>query len=149
MRKGGQQDLEINTTLIGFIPADLSGTKKWKLDYIEIPVLLKLSFPTEGAINPSIFADPALSFAVSSNLGLEMMGVSEDFDIGSLVSSTEFGLVFGGGLDIDLSPSNYVVIDARYELGLSDWTDEPLIDVFTVKNGGIQFMAGIGFRFGG
>jgi hypothetical protein len=149
IRKGGQQDLEVNTTLLGFVPADLSGTIKWKLDYVEIPVLLKVMIPTEGSIKPSFYAGPALSFAVSSNLGLEIMGVSEDFDISSFVSSIDFGLVFGGGLDIDLSPSNFIVIDARYELGLSDWTDEPLLDLVTVKNGGIQFMAGIGFRLGG
>jgi len=149
IRKGGQQDLEINTTILGFFPADLSGTLKWKLDYIQIPVLLKVSIPTEGSFNPVFFAGPALSFAVSSNLGMEISGVSEDFDIGTFVKGVDFGLVFGAGLDIDVSPSNFIVIDARYELGLTDWTDEPLLDLFSVKNGGLQFMAGFGFRLGG
>ncbi len=149
IRKGAQQDLEVNTTILGFVPTDLSGTLKWKLDYIEIPLLLKVMIPTEGALKPSFFAGPAISFVVSSNLGLELVGVSEDVDIGSLVKSTDFGLVFGGCLDIDLSPKNFIVIDARYELGLTDWTDEPILDLVTLKNGGVQFMAGIGFRLGG
>ena len=148
IRKGAKQDLEVNTTLLGYVPANLSGSLKWKLDYIEIPLLLKVSIPTEGSLKPSFFAGPAISFAVSSNLGFELAGFSEDLDIGSFVKSTDFSVVFGGCLDIDLSPKNFIVLDARYELGLTDWTDEPLIDIVTLKNGGIEFMAGVGFRLG-
>jgi hypothetical protein len=149
IRKGGKQDLEVGTTIGGSLPLDFSGELKWKLDYLEIPVLLKYTVPTEGSFAPSFFAGPAIGFLATSNLGVGIMGFSEDVDIGFLTAGVDFGVVVGAGFNIDLGPTKFITVDGRYSLGFADWTDEPLIDVVELKNSGVEIMAGMGFRFGG
>ena len=57
------------------------------------------------------------------------------------MKSTDFGLVFGGGVDFGLG-KGYFTIDLRYTLGLttiSDFEDED------VKNGAFSLMLGYSF----
>jgi len=38
----------------------------WNLDYLEIPVLVKINIPMEGNIKPNVFLGPALGFNLSA-----------------------------------------------------------------------------------
>ena len=149
----------------------------WKgLDYIAIPVLLKLSLPTEAPVRPNFFAGPELAF----NIGEKKLGVripeewndlagalvsgEYELDADHLIKGFDPGVVFGAGVDVALG-SVFIALEGRYTLGLISWTDigDHLIvshpdlnleDVFLpidkddARNGGFSFMAGVGIPFG-
>jgi hypothetical protein len=58
----------------------------------------------------------------------------------------DFGLVFGAGVAFPLG-SVQLIIDGRYDLGLSDINDYEG-DTESIKNKAWQFMAGVGFPIG-
>jgi len=70
--------------------------------YLEIPVLAKVFIPTGGNIKPNIFAGPSLGIKIS----------------GADYKSTDFGLVFGGGIDFALGTGKFLV-ECRYSMSLS------------------------------
>ena len=109
-----------------------------KLNYIEIPVLLKVMIPTEGMIDPSIFAGPSIGFLMTAE--------ADDVDIKDNLKSTDFGLVVGAGIDYMLQEGKgAIMLDARYSLGLT--TVDDTADEADVKNHGIAVMVGYGYAF--
>ena len=112
-------------------------------DYIEVPVLLKLVIPVEGSnIRPSIFAGPAIGFNTTAKLKGEADGDSAEEDIKENVKSTDFGLVFGGGLGFMIG-KNELGVDIRYILGLSSIDDSS--DEIDLKNTAFSFNVYFGF----
>jgi hypothetical protein len=107
-----------------------------KLDYVEVPVLFKGRFGS-GGVKPSVFAGPAVGFKVSAKT--EFDGEEEDIED---VKGTDFGIVFGAGLDLAAGPGSFI-IDARYTLGLTTLDDSP--DPGDVKNGVWSFSVGYTF----
>ncbi len=91
------------------------------LNYLEIPVLVKVRFGNEK-LKFHVNAGPSVGIAMSGTYTREKGGVSrsEDAKIGSSkdtddLTRTDIGLQFGGGITF----SNFV-IDLRYGLGLSN-----------------------------
>jgi opacity protein-like surface antigen len=89
---------------------DTSNQESWDLNYLEIPLLLKFNFPTEGTVKPSIFAGPQLGFPLSASFNEQ--------DVMDYVKGTEFSLAFGAGLEYKLRTVS-LTFDARYVLGLT------------------------------
>jgi hypothetical protein len=105
------------------------------LDYLTIPVLLKLNLlPAKSPASPFIFAGPSISINMSANTkGPDGSSV----DIKEMVNSADFGLVFGGGLDI-----KKFSLDARYELGLGNPIKAEGGYTPKIHNGTLYVMAG-------
>ncbi|MBU1181638.1 MAG: PorT family protein [Proteobacteria bacterium] len=80
---------------------------KVKLDYIEIPVLVKYSFSPGESTCPFIFAGPAL--------GILMSAKADSTNIKSDCNSLDIGLVLGGGVELESGVS----IDLRYDMGMT------------------------------
>ncbi len=122
-----------------------------ELDYFEIPVLLVARVPTGGNVRPYALAGPVLSFEASCEIEIEGLGgeVSEEcetFDPEDpvLTKSTDFGVAFGAGLEIETGKLVWLA-DGRYTLGLSDINDtEGAPESF--KNRAWSFTAGVGIR---
>ncbi len=113
------------------------------LDYFEVPLLLKLIIPLEGSnIRPSIFAGPAIGFNTTSKIKVEFDGESEEVDMKDDTKSTDFSLVFGGGIGFMVG-KNELGVDIRYILGLS--TIDNSSDAFDLKNSAINFNVYFGF----
>ncbi|UCD83663.1 MAG: PorT family protein [Deltaproteobacteria bacterium] len=120
-------------------------------NYLEFPVLAKISIPNEGSVQPNIFFGPALALMTSAKMtsNLEM----GSFDISDEIKSFDFGLVFGAGMDVDLGIAK-LTFDGRYTLGLIS-VDDSLADLFLlnddssgnldIKNSVISIMVGYGF----
>lgn len=109
-----------------------------KLNYIDIPVLLKVNIPTEGSFRPSIFAGPYLGMLLSAKF--------EDEDIKDFTKSMDYGLVFGAGLNYMLAEDKgFISLDARYGMGLTTIDDTD--DEADLKNMGITIMVGYGKSF--
>lgn len=104
-----------------------------KLDYVDIPVLLKFTMTGEGA-RPYFLFGPSLAFSVSSKVSAD--GESMDLDN---VASTDFGLVFGIGVNFQK-----FLIEGRYGLGLSDINDDETVTESN-NNTAFQLMLGYGF----
>jgi len=111
---------------------------KVKLNYIDVPVLLKVSIPTEGSFKPSIFAGPYFGFLMSAKI--------DDEDIKDQVKSMDYGLVFGAGMNYMLAEDKgFISLDARYGMGLTTVDDTDAED--DLKNMGITIMIGYGKSF--
>ena len=115
-------------------------TITYSLNYVEIPVLFRLSMPNQRSVRPSLFVGPYLAIKLSSKATLESGGVSVDLDWGEDVKTTDFGVVVGGGVDFALG-SRPVTVDARYTLGLTSFYEAP----DDLKNGVLSVL--VGFLF--
>ena len=107
-----------------------------KLNYLEIPVLIKLSM-SGGVVAPKLFLGPAFAMNLNSNEVYED-GYEEEIDY---LTDIDFGLVIGAGIDFDTGYGK-IVIEARYTLGLVTIKDE---EGYDIENDVISFMAGYSF----
>ncbi|NNE43220.1 MAG: PorT family protein [Gemmatimonadetes bacterium] len=87
-----------------------------QMDYVEIPVLVKFGFsPPAAPAKPSVYAGPSLGINLAAKAVTEG-GTSEgELDVKALTKSTDFGLVFGAGLEF-----GSVGLDVRYTRGLTN-----------------------------
>jgi hypothetical protein len=118
-----------------------------QLDYIEVPIMLRLQPKTEGSIHPHVYAGPYLGFKIDC----KVKGTSGDCDDlpGVSTKTVDVGGTMGAGLDFDLGP---IVLSggARYSFGVSSIADFEVQNVKqSAKNGVFALYAGAGIRIGG
>lgn len=111
-----------------------------QVDYLEIPFLVTWTIPTRGAVRPVFYLGPALDFELSSRIETEYpTGVRNPFTEEpklSTSSSTDFSLIFGGGIDIDAG-GKVINLQVRYVMGT--------LEVYhSAKNKTLSVMAGFG-----
>lgn len=116
-------------------------TGTFRFDYIEIPALLAFRFPGSSSVTPGFAFGPAVAFKMSSKYSEAGITV-ESSALGFPVKSTDFGLIFGGGLSVK-SGAGEVLFDLRYELGLTKWYDYAITP--DLKNSALTFMIGYAF----
>lgn len=122
----------------------------FKLDYIEVPVLLALGIPTTGSISPRFFLGPAISVEAGCEIEGTDQGVTvtaDCSDFGAPVKSIDIGAMGGAGLSIDTGGSLAVTLDVLYNLGLSTIDDTSNPD--DVKNRAWSILAGVSLPVGG
>ncbi|HKU61316.1 MAG TPA: porin family protein [Gemmatimonadales bacterium] len=90
-----------------------------ELAYIELPLLLRASFPT-GSVRPVLFAGPALAIQIGCDFNFDLGSDSTRSTCGqdnlTTVRSWDFGLVGGGGVEKRLRRAT-VALEARYTVG--------------------------------
>lgn len=134
MQKGATAKVIQNNTTI-----DLTA----KYSYLEVPVLVRLNIPLAGnvAFKPSIFAGPAFALRLGTpTIKAEGGGQTVEQDIQN-TSSTDFGLVFGAGARIPGIVLNGILIDVRYNLGLSSVDDSA--NKLEIKNRVFSILLGV------
>lgn len=123
---------------------------KVKLGYVEVPVLLKVMFPSgkEGkwAVRPHLYAGPAIAFKTSCKVSGEEGGVSVDVDCDEFadefeIKGTDFSGVLGAGVDI-----GNLLLGVRYDFGFTKISQLPDGGDDDVKNRVLSIYAGFGFR---
>lgn len=115
------------------------GTETDKMNYIEIPVILKACFPLTE-VKPYIAAGPVIGFNMSATYDAVGGGQSQSGDFSANVSSTDFSLLFGGGVEFKIASKTSLFANFGYQLGLSNWIkNNPTV---TAKNNCIQLTAG-------
>jgi opacity protein-like surface antigen len=119
-----------------------------KLDYIQVPLTLGIAFPTGGTVTPSIFAGPMIGFKASCKFtdGTETVDCDHP-DVDTFVKSTDFGLLFGGGIGIQAG-TGQIILNGWYNLGLTKIDDHPT-DQSDAKNSFFGFGVGYAFPLGG
>jgi hypothetical protein len=94
------------------------------LNYFEFPILFKARW-LQGKFVPFSFMGPSIGFNVSATEKSDAPqgffgGQAQEVDISPSISGTDFGLVFGSGLEFMASSAIGILLDTRYALGLSN-----------------------------
>jgi len=143
LQKGAQAEAtEENITVKGEL----------NLAYLEIPALVKIPIGS----GPYLMAGPTIGILLSSKAKVSAMGLDMEIDTKEQMESIDYGVCFGGGLNIPLG-NNSLFFEARYTLGLANIVKEGEVDIdgqtqviedTEVKNKGIQIMAGLSIPLG-
>ncbi len=111
------------------------------LNYIEVPVVVRVFFNREGTVRPNVFAGPSFGFltGVKGRVG---DGNYEDLsNYKDVYNNFDLGLGIGLGLNIRVANEMYFIIDTRYTYGLSDIAKSSS----DVNNQAIAISAGLSF----
>lgn len=132
---------------------------KIKSAAIEIPVLIQYMFGSK--IKPYIVAGPSIAYNLKSEVKFDLTGLSFIGDMKDVIESFDFGMSFGGGVQVPLG-FGLLFLEGRYTHGLIN--QRKTGSVMLVSNGlefeletdknddkytnrGIQLMLGITFPF--
>lgn len=119
-----------------------------KMDYIDIPVLLRYDIPVVGPIRPFFLAGPAFGIQTKCAIGVDGDGVSASVDCDQFSGDPEasfesktFDLsgILGAGLDFRLG-GHTLMLGARYQHGFSD-----VVKDASAKSRTWSVVAGFGF----
>ena len=143
--KGFKVNEDINVNLGGFpIPAGV--TASTKINYLELPLLAKYKFGSEG-LRFNITAGPVLSYAANAqlvtrtNLLLDINPIRTNIDLDALnYERLEVSASIGAGMAYETSGGEFFA-DARYVHGFSDLYNAPVVDL-NLKNRGIGVTVG-------
>jgi hypothetical protein len=112
------------------------------LRYLEIPLLAQTRFRITSTLSPYFLLGPELAVLLTAELENsrgEITDTKENFKM------IDFGLVFGGGMAIDIaSLKGTLNLEARYDLGLTDINDTGMGGF--VKNRAVFVM--LGYQYG-
>ena len=137
---------EIYFSMKGATYSENGGELTLSLDYTEIPLLFKLLIPIEGSgVRPAVFVGPSIGINTTSNVKAEVDGETIlDMDLKDETASTEFCLVFGGGVGFPVG-TNELGVEIRYILGLTTWDDNSE-DPLDITNNVLNFNVYYGFN---
>ncbi len=128
--------------------SDPSFDATFKLDYIDVPLLLRFDVPVAGPIRPFFVAGPSFGLQVKCAVGAEGEGASASVDCdqieesgGIQIGNRTFDMsgVAGAGLDFRLGGTT-LMLGARYQHGFSD-----VVEDAAVKNRTWSVLAGLAF----
>lgn len=137
-----QQGGRIDIVVVDGVVQGRRGETTWRLNYLQLPVLVRVDLPLAGPLVPVLSAGPVFSLKTASTF--------ETTDSGRLVASgafdeleeTDLGLMVGLGFKLGDGPA-HVVLDARYNHGLAN-LNATGTDV-AIHNRGFQFL--VGFQY--
>ncbi|HEY7567631.1 MAG TPA: outer membrane beta-barrel protein [Gemmatimonadaceae bacterium] len=118
-----------------------------QLDYVEVPLELRINLGGSSNINPHVYAGPYLGFKIDC----KVEGFSGDCnDIPGVSTKTvDVGGAVGGGLDFGFGPL-VLTGGLRYAFGVSNVADFELGSVReSAKNGSFAIYAGLSIKLGG
>ncbi len=116
------------------------------LDYIEIPLLIRLNMIPAGPVKIYIFGGPSYGFLQKAKLRITFMGLEEEQNIKRDFKTRSLAAVAGLGLDIKVPLLFKITADARYHYGLSNILSEDSTFISNkARNSGFSLMLGIGF----
>ncbi len=119
---------------------------QYRIDYVQVPLLLKVALPPRGRIQPEIFAGPYAATRLSARLQASSGGATATTDIKSQVRSWDWGIV--GGIGVNVTMGMVVLsFEGRYCHGIQNvnLTLEALDVGQHAMNRGAIFMVGLGF----
>jgi Outer membrane protein beta-barrel domain len=116
-----------------------------ELAYIELPVLLRASFPT-GSVRPVLFAGPALAIQIGCDFSFDFGTRSDRSTCGQDtatavrdVRSWDFGLVGGAGIEKRLRRAT-IALEARYTVGTRS-----ILEALELKNRAFGLLLAVTF----
>ena len=156
---GGQLGLqpEVNFLNKGFDALETDQgeevSSKYKIRYIEVPVLVYWKLPLKGSLRPGFFCGPYFGFATRVMEVQTAFGETEKRELGDNLKGRDFGLVFGGNIRYGLG-AVVLMLDIRYSLGLNNISQDITAIAYEfqegdkIKNRVLTVGLGIGFDLG-
>jgi hypothetical protein len=101
-----------------------------RLNYVEIPLLARVNFPTSSDVTPHLYLGPAIAFKAGCSLSASGNGISTSAGCDGLtddagqpisIAAVDFGAVVGGGLGFNVGGQR-ATVGVRYDLGLKNIT---------------------------
>ena len=128
-----------------FGPQPSSPNAGFWLSYVELPVLLRLSFGA-GSVRPYLLAGPTVGYLISAKS--ERYEAGEEEDALDLFDRTDVGVSGGGGLSVPAGVALFFV-EGRYSLGLKNIFKGSVASAGeTLKTRGVLIAVGVTFRLG-
>lgn len=112
-----------------------------KINYLEVPVLVRMTLPNQSKVKPSLLVGPALGILLSNKITN-----GEEIDIKDDTKTSDLGVVAGVGIEY-LLKKGCIILDARYEMGLTSIMKETGGEQKDVKNSVFLIMIGYGMQF--
>jgi len=128
-----------------------------KSNYFELPVLFKYSFLEE--ITPYLLAGITMGYQLDTKLDVKFPGLETTVEMKDVTEKFEFGLSFGGGLEVPINHIN-LFFDCRYGIGLTNMQKTGTVianiggiqipidydkDENGYKNRGVQILIGVAY----
>lgn len=114
------------------------------IDYLEVPLLIKVQIPVEGTVYPFVYAGPYGAFELDNTYEARasFFGIQWTATDQADVNDFDYGAVVGAGLDIQ-ADAIYFGLDARYGIGMSQilMVNDEQKDV---KNRSLSLMVSLG-----
>jgi hypothetical protein len=124
---------------------DLEMASTVKLDYIEVPLLLKvLLLPGKRALQPALFVGGYWAYNISAKSTFEFAGERVEDDIKEQITQEDHGILAGISIDWKTGIGK-IVLDFRFSLGMKTLRKDGEEDEFKVKNKSMAFMIGYSF----
>jgi len=127
----------------------LSESVSLDVDYLELPVLLRVSLPVAEPLGVRLLAGPVASLKLDEKLSTSgLFGYSLDSD---QIKTADIGIAAGAAVAVR-SGNMRIVGEGRYTFGLTNVSDLSVEGISLggdVKYGSIYLMAGLEFLFGG
>ena len=130
--------------------SDTNATSKWRLYYMEIPLLVKFTYPLNGGICPGAYIGPYGALLIgATEIYKENSNPEETTNIYTDMNFFDYGLVIGGTLEYRFTAPfrGRIIFDVRYSWGFAN-ADKSIEDTLPgekAKNRVLTFMIGFGF----
>jgi hypothetical protein len=146
---------EINYSRKGFVTLETDRHQeidsRYRIAYIEIPLLIGYIVPLKGRLRPGLFFGPYFGFALRAVEVQTVFGQTEKRELGDNLEENDAGIVFGVNLRYRMGKAS-LILDVRYGLGfvnISKDITEVSYDFSendTLKNRALTVSLGIGFN---
>ena len=120
-----------------------TGTMEYRMDYIQVPLLLKVRVIPAGPVRPIVYAGGYGSYLLKAKGVMKTDEGTESGDLGDMFQKYDYGVLGGAGLEFKL-PGILVSVEGRYNLGLANLVKDPDPGE-SGKNRSIMALVGIGF----
>ncbi len=103
----------------------------FKLNYIQVPILLKFGFSAPG-VTPNVYFGPYANFLLNS----EVANNTGSLNLEDNTKNSTFGIIIGAGIDV-----SKFQLGVRYSAGLTNVADDNFND--EAKNGAFALTVGV------
>lgn len=124
VKKGGKEISPYGSTIYNYI---------YRINYIELPILAKLSFPLNKTFSPFIAMGPFGAIRIGDKLIVERIpasGTPSETEYEADFKLFDFGLAMGGGINLKLGEKANIHLEIRYSFGL--FNSNYVFDYYTV-----------------
>jgi hypothetical protein len=127
---------------------DASNTWTYNLSYLEIPILMKLSFFEDANINPYLLLGPSFNFLLGAKLKTSYVipEIGNDLDRKRGFDTFDLGLIPGAGVEYKYN-AGAVSFEVRYEYGYDYINNEYLDFDGSIRNSDFSIYLGLTHSF--
>ena len=99
----------------------------FNVDYLEVPVALTYTIPTQSRYLPMLYAGPYVSLATRRNITFDAEDASLSIEGDDFFKQVDYGAVFGADLGFRMK-QRIATVGVRYDLGIADIAKDGVTD---------------------